>query len=165
MNIAIYVGIFICKIIEDALSTLRIIVVANGKKVVGAILQFIIALIWVVVTGTVITNIQEDPWKILFFALGSLVGSYIGSYIEEKIALGTNVFMVEVDDDVALKLIKEIKKFKFKVNSVKGSKDGKELLMITSPRKKTNDVINIIRSFDDKAVITSEKVKVVSPHI
>ena len=165
MSVAIYAGIFICKIIEDALSTLRIIVVANGKKVAGAILQFIIALIWVVVTGTVITNIQEDPWKILFFALGSLVGSYIGSYIEEKIALGTNVFMVEVEEGVVSQLIKKIKKQKFKVNSVKGSKEGKVLLMITSPRKKTNDVTKIIRSFDEEAVIISEKVKVVSPHI
>ncbi len=165
MNIAIYAGIFICKIIEDALSTLRIIVVANGKKTVGAVLQFIIALIWVIVTGTVIINVQEDPWKILFFALGSLAGSYIGSYIEEKIALGTNVFMVETDEAIAKELIKKIKRSKLKVNSVKGSKEGKSLLMITSPRKKTNEVIEIIRSLDEKAIIISEKVKVVSPHI
>ena len=163
MNIVIYAGIFICKIIEDSLSTLRIIVVSNGKKVMGAILQFIIALIWVVVTGTVITNVQEDPWKILFFALGSLFGSYIGSYIEEKIALGNNVLMVEIDVNASKELIHELKRKKFKVNSVKSNKEGKALLMIACSRKKANDVTKIIRTFDDEVTILTEKVKIGNP--
>ena len=33
MNILTYLGIFVFKIIEDALTTLRLIVVSNGKKV------------------------------------------------------------------------------------------------------------------------------------
>ena len=72
-------------IIEEALKTLRIIVIANGKKILGAILQFFVALIWIIVTGNVIMNIKNDPIKIFFYALGSLIGSYIGSFIEEKI--------------------------------------------------------------------------------
>lgn len=163
MNILIYTGIFIFKIIEDALGTLRIIVVSNGKKVLGAILQFVIALIWVIVTGTVITNVHEDPWKILFFALGSLVGSYFGSALEEKIALGNIVLMVEVDEKIAKILINRLKKSRFKVNGVMESKNDKVLLMVSAPRKKADKVTEIIRSFDAKAEILTEKVKVVSP--
>ena len=76
-----YSAIFIAKVIENALSTLRLIVVAKGKKVLGAILQFIIAFVWVITTGIVVTNVKDDPLKIVFFALGSLIGSYIGSVI------------------------------------------------------------------------------------
>lgn len=164
MNILIYAGIFICKIIEDTLSTLRIIVVSNGKKVLGAILQFIIALLWVIITGTVITNLQEDPWKVLFFALGALVGSYFGSYIEEKIALGTNALMVEVDSRVSSNLIKALKKEKISINRVKANTEGKEMLMITVSRKKANNIIKVIRSFDKNATIITEKVKIIAPH-
>ena len=88
MNILIYCAIFISKVIENALGTLRLIVVANGKKGLGALLQFIIALVWIFSTGAVLANINQDPFKIIVFALGSYVGSYVGGYIEEKMALG-----------------------------------------------------------------------------
>lgn len=55
----LYALIFFSKIIENTLATLRIIIVANGRKFIGAILQFLIALIWVLVTGAVVTNIQK----------------------------------------------------------------------------------------------------------
>ena len=100
MNIGLYAIIFISKVIENSLGTLRLIVVANGKKGLGAILQFIIALVWVAVTGAVVTNIMEDPLKIVFFALGSYVGSYVGSFIEEKMALGSNMLMAIIDEDL-----------------------------------------------------------------
>ena len=55
-----YFIIFISKIIENTLSTLRLIVVAKGKKIFGAILQFIIAFVWVITTGIVVVNIKDD---------------------------------------------------------------------------------------------------------
>ena len=163
MNILLYIGIFVFKLIEEALRTLRIIVVSNGKKVLGAILQFFIALLWVVVTGIVIIDIEKDPFQILIYSIGSLVGSYIGSLIEEKIAMGTNILMVEVNSSVASELINVLNFKKYKINVLKSYKDNMELLMITSPRKKSNDVISIIRMYDEKANIISEKVQVSSP--
>ena len=77
--------IFISKIIENALSTLRLIVVANGKKILGAILQGIVALVWIFVTGIVIIDVNKDPIKIIIFCVGSIVGSYLGSLLEQKI--------------------------------------------------------------------------------
>ncbi len=165
MNLLIYAGIFVFTIIEEALRTLRIIVVSNGKKKLGAILQFFIALVWIIVTGTVITNLQDDPLKVFFYALGSFVGSYFGSTLEEKIALGYIVLMVEIDDKLSESLIQRLKKAKFSINSVRGSKDGMVLLMITSPRKKADDVVKFIRSFDEKAEIVTEKIKLVTSRL
>ena len=98
-NILIYILIFLSKIIENALATLRLIVVANGKKVLGAILQLCISLVWILVTGIVINNLTKDILKIVFFALGSLVGSYLGSFIEEKMALGYNLITCITNDN------------------------------------------------------------------
>ena len=161
MKVIIYFSIFVFKIIEEALRTLRIIVISNGKKVFGAVLQFFIAFFWIIVTGTVIIDIKKDPLKVLIYCIGSLLGSYIGSLIEEKMAMGTNVFMVEISDDIAPLLINKLRAKKYKINILKSSKERYELVMITSPRKKTNEVVSIIREFDKKANIISEKVKIV----
>ncbi len=160
-----YAGIFIFKMIEEALRTLRIIVVSNGKKILGSILQFFIALIWIIVTGTVISNVQDDPLKIVFYALGSLIGSYFGSTLEEKIALGSLVSMVEVNENISFSLLTALKKAKFSVTSVKGSALGKQMLMITSPRKKADEVVKIIRNFDKKAKIIEQNVRIISHRI
>ena len=82
-----YLFIFFSKIIENTLSTLRLIVVANGKKKLGAILNGIISFTWIFSTSIVIININKDVFKIFFFCLGAIVGSYLGSVIEEKIAI------------------------------------------------------------------------------
>jgi len=90
-----YIYIFIFKIIEDSLATLRLILVSNGKKFLGAILQFIVTVIWIWLTGYVLIDFMKDMFKVCAFALGSLFGSYFGSLIEEKIALGTNCFIIK----------------------------------------------------------------------
>ena len=51
------------------------------------------------------------------------------------------------------------------VNGVIENKDDKVLLMVSAPRKKAEEVTKIIRAFDDKAFIFTEKVKVVSPRL
>lgn len=165
MNILIYAGIFIFKAIEEALRTLHIIVVSNGKKRLGAIVQFFVAIIWLVVTGTVIVDIKEDPLKIFFYAIGSLFGSYLGSVLEEKIALGYVVLMAEVSDDAAKSLIIRLRKARFGIKSVLGGKEETVLLMITAKRKKTDEVIEIIRSFDKDVEIMTESVNIVKSHL
>ena len=157
-----YLWIFIFKIVEEALRTLRIIVVSNGKKIMGAILQFFIALIWIIVTGSVISNIEDDPYKIIIYSLGSLIGSYFGSYIEEKIALGYIILITELNEEKIGPLNSALKKAKYTTNIVKGNKKGHVLLMVTSPRKKQKDVTKIIRKFDKNAEIITEKVKIIS---
>ncbi len=162
MNILIYIAIFIFTVIEETLRTLRIIVVSNGKKVLGSILQFFIALIWVIVTGTVIREIKEDPLKIVFYALGSLLGSYLGSTIEEKIALGYIELTTEVNKITAENIVQKLKNEKYNFKTIPGSKVDTKIIMITSPRKKSNNVIEIIRLFDKKSEIITEKIKLIS---
>lgn len=161
MNILIYISIFVFKIIEDALATLRLIVVSNGKKKLGAILQFVVTLIWIILTGTVLMGLQKDVFKAIAFAFGALFGSYLGSVLEEKMALGTNVFMVEVNNDKANNLIKVLKNENFRISKIKSGNDGKIILMITGARKQTNKVVSIIQKVDNKAIILSEKIKIV----
>ena len=87
MNIITYRLIFTFKVIENTLSTLRIIAISNRKKILGAILQGTVSIVWVISTSLVVINIQKDPLKIISFTIGATIGSYIGSIIEEKIKI------------------------------------------------------------------------------
>jgi len=151
-----YFIIFIAKVIENALSTLRLIVVAKGKKIFGAILQFIIAFVWAITTGIVVINIKDNPLKIVFFALGSLIGSYLGSYIEEKIALGEDMFIVitKISNN---KLIQELLKHNYSIYNLKV--ENKNISLILSLKKNRTKIINIIKRFDKNSIIYISSVK------
>ncbi|MCI9433667.1 MAG: DUF2179 domain-containing protein [Bacilli bacterium] len=163
MKILTYLAIFIAKIIENALSTLRLIVVAKGKKLFGAILQFVIAFVWVITTGIVVVNVKDDPLKVVFFAFGSLIGSYLGSLIEEKIALGSDLIKVIIDKNNYQRINKELSK-KYLVTSTIGEKQNKHvyILFIIAKKKERNNIISLIQKLDEKAIITIEAIKNVS---
>lgn len=158
MHIGLYLLIFISKVLENALATLRLILVANGKKMVGAVLAGIIALVWVITTGFVVVNVLEDPFKIIFFALGSFVGSYVGSMIEEKMALGNNMLMVITSCQFEKAITNEIRRQGFAVTVTKGTgmEQDCSILLIMVPRKRRNKVVKIIKLFDKEAMIISE---------
>ena len=145
-----YVLIFIFKIIEDALATLRLILVSNGKKIWGAILQFLITIIWIWLTGSILIDFMSDIYKVWAFALGSLFGSYIGSLIEEKLALGTLKFTIWSNHVSDISKVITYKNFIISDN----------LMMVILPRKNSSIFIKYIKDFDNKAYIVSEKIKI-----
>lgn len=148
----VYFFIFISKIVENAISTLRLIVVANGKKILGAFLNLIISLIWIISTTLVIVNIKNDYFKIVFFALGSFFGSYIGSFIEEKIAIGSNMLFAITKKEIEIK--NKLDKLNYSSYII-----NDDILIVMVDRKKRKDVLNIIRSIDKDSIIISESAR------
>ena len=121
------------------------IIVSNGKKLEGAILNFILSFAWIISTSLVVLN--NNIYKILIFAIGSLIGSYMGSILEEKIALGNNMLFV---------ISKKYKKISKLENTYLINKD---ILMIMVKRKKRKEIIDKILNIDNKAIIISESAK------
>ena len=154
----IYIIIFISKIIENTLSTLRIIVVSNGKKKLGALLQGVITILWLFITGIVIIDINKDIFKILFFCIGCIIGSYLGSLIEEKIALGTNTIISIIQNKHKNNIFNKLKNYKINIIN---SNSTNTIIMLIIPRKKTSYINNMIYNIDNKAIITNLRSKII----
>lgn len=161
MNFITYFLIFMAKVIENTLGTLRLIIVANGKKVFGAILQGIIAIIWAISAGIVIVDVNKDMLKIIFFALGSLVGSYIGSLIEEKIALGSSIITSIINEKDSLLIIRTLRKKRYVVSTI-NIDNKKRTIAIMVHRKRIKNVSNIIKKIDNNAVIIAQSINPIS---
>lgn len=158
MNITLYIIIFIAKVIENALGTVRLIVVANGKRLLGAILNGIMALLWVATTGIVVKDLKKDPITILFFALGSFAGSYIGSYIEQKMALGSNMLTAIVNIQKWELITNKIRDMGYAVTTLNGEEKDtqKKVLLIMITRKQRKKIVEQIKKLDRNAMIVAE---------
>ncbi len=144
-----YLIIFNLKIIENSLATLRLILVSNGKKWLGAFLLFTTSIIWIVSSHIAIIDINIS--MVLIFSVGSLLGSYIGSILEEKMAIGNNMLIC-----ITQKQMSEIlRQNGYIITKVEGyGKDSKkEVLFVILKRNQNKD---LIRSLDQEAIIVSE---------
>ena len=149
----IYFLIFISKVVESALSTLRLILVANGKKILGMILQFFITLVWVITTSIVIIDIKNDYFKALAFILGASLGSLVGSYIEECIAMGNNMLTCIINPNIKSKIENKLIEKNYKI--IETNDCGK--IIVLTKRKKRNQVKKIIKNFDENSILIIEK--------
>lgn len=153
----ICLGIFLAKVIEISLGTLRTITVVNGRKWLSAILYAIIGLIWVIAVGAVVSNVQDYPLRLLSFVAGYFFGSYLGSWLEEKIALGNNMLTAIVDKENGQNVADTLRDNGFAVTTMDAyGKDADRLiLMIIVSRRQISKVSKIIRSVDKQAMIVS----------
>jgi len=85
--------IFIARLGDVSLNTLRVMFVLNGKKNIAPILGFFEALIWLLAIGQIIQNI-DNPISYLAYAGGFAAGTYIGMSIEVRLALGRDLVWV-----------------------------------------------------------------------
>lgn len=148
-----YLLIFGLKLLENTLATLRLILVANGKKNIGAILMFFMTITWAFSLSFVILN--DDYFKIVVFALGAAVGSLIGSIVEEKLGLGTILISFNVDqkkyqlfNNIFDNFEKEIIKFN----------ENNYNFKIICKRKYKRNVINAIKNNDKNIKVIIEKI-------
>ena len=136
----IYLALFFLKIIENALATLRIIVIANGKKLFGAFLNFLMSLSWIFSTSLVLVDIQSDPFKIFVYSFGTFLGSYLGSLLEEKLAIGKNM-VIAITDPEKDTLVEKIKEQNYPVIQLEGTTldYSYQVLFITTTRKRKSN--------------------------
>lgn len=151
-----YILIFISKTIENILATLRIIVLSNHKKVLGASLNCVIALIWIFSTMSVLNNFTKHPVSIIVYALGCFIGSYLGCYIEEKLAFGDNMLTCITSEDSFIASRLREAGYMVTVIDGYGIDYNQKVLLIMVPRKKKYKISQLIKLIDNKATIISE---------
>lgn len=155
MNIGIYLSIFFLKLLENAIGTIRMIIATNGNKFLGSVLQFLIGIVWVMSASLAITDIQNDPVKVLIFALGSAIGSYVGCVVENKLAIGDNVLLCISAEEKLLDVLKN-HEYAFTVLLGSGLRQQNYVIIIAISRKIKKSLITLIKQTDEHAMIISE---------
>lgn len=150
----VYVVIFLAKIIEISVSTLRIILVNKGYRTVAFITGLIEIFIWLFVASAVLTDLSADPLKALPYGVGFSVGVVVGSIIEEWLAFGYVVLQVICDFEHSSKITDYIRSKQIGVTEVDayGYKGERKMLTLFVNRKGINKLIANLEKIDNKAM-------------
>ena len=139
----------------------RIVLITRGERFIGACIGFFEVLIWIALVSTVLTNVTEDPIKIIVYAAGFALGNYAGSMIEQRLAIGNvriEAIVMEIHGDELADIIRK-KGYAVTVMSGKGMNYERSVLLMNIKRKDHSNVVRLIREIQENVVITINDIK------
>ena len=154
--------IFLARIVDVTLDTLRIIFISRGDKLVAPILGFFGILVWLLAITRIMANLDNFTAYIAY-AAGFATGNYIGLRIEQRLAIGVQIIRVITGKD-ASPLIRELRSQGFAATVVEA--EGKEgpvhVIFLVVKRQKVKGVVSMINAFNPKAFYSIEDVRSMS---
>jgi len=158
----VWLVIFLAKITEVSLSTLRIILVNKGHRNIGFLLAAVEIALWIVVVSNVITELTL--MKGVMYGLGFAVGVYLGSLIENKLAIGNILIQAIVSEESGELIAKRLRDNGFGVTTMdgKGIEKTRKVLLVYAKRKSSISASSIITEIEPKAMIISHESRAIT---
>ena len=154
--------IFIARILDVSIGTIRIVMVSKGQKVWAPILGFFEVLIWLIAISRIFQNL--DNWmNYVAYAGGFATGNYIGLIIEEKLAMGIVKIQIITRKNAA-DLIVNLRHAGYGIthHEARGSSETVSIIYSIIKRNEIQKVENIVKTTNPKAFYSIEDVKSVS---
>lgn len=151
--------IFVARVADVTLGTLRIIFTSRGKRRLAPILGFFEVLIWIIAIGQLVQHLSSVT-SYLGYAAGFAAGNYVGMLIEDRLAIGIQVVRAIVPGS-GEEVMKRLHDAGFGVTSVDGhgANGPVKLIYTVVKRKHRKDAMNIIHTVHPRAFITVEDVR------
>jgi len=157
--------IFLARIVDVSMGTIRILFISRGSKYLAPLIGFFEVLIWLLAIGQIIQNLS-NALCYLAYAGGFAAGTYIGMLIEHKLAVGFIMVRVVTNKD-ASKLIEYLETAEFGVTQVaaRGIKGRVRIVFTIIRRRNLNKIVGIIRQYNPNAFYSTEDIRSVSKEI
>ncbi len=157
--------IFIARVCDVSIGTMRIIFVAKGKKNIAPFLGFFEVLIWIIAVSRIMQNIDNYICYVAY-AAGFATGNFVGMLIEEKLAVGTQLIRV-ITPREGKYLVKMLNSNGLGATLVEasGAKENVNIVYSIVHRNDIPEALRIINAFDPKVFFTVEDVRTTSEGI
>jgi uncharacterized protein YebE (UPF0316 family) len=155
--------IFLARIVDVSLDTLRIVFISKGNKILAPILGFFEILIWLAAITNIMQNLDNLTYYIAY-AAGFAAGNYIGLKIENRLAIGVQIIRIITHKD-STDLINELRDAGLRVTYMEAQgKEGKvHIVYSVVERNKIKFVINLVNIHNPKAFYSIEDVRSINP--
>lgn len=143
--------IFVLRIADVSLGTMRTLSIVRGMTRVAMILGFVEVLIWVTVIAQVISRVHEAPLLPLAYACGFAAGNGVGILLEQKLALG--LVVVRIVSSTSGKRIADVLRSAGQVLTTfcgEGSLGPVTLIYATCQRRQARHLVQLALNVDPK---------------
>jgi uncharacterized protein YebE (UPF0316 family) len=151
--------IFLARILDVSIGTLRLIFVSKGFKFYAPILGFFEVIIWLLAIGQIMQHL-DNILCYLAYGLGFATGNYIGIYLDEKLSLGTVLIRIVTKAEIT-GLVDHLRKEEFGASlvDIEGMTGKQKMIFTIVKRIDLKEVMKIIQEHNPQAFVTIEDVK------
>lgn len=154
--------IFLARVTDVTIGTIRIILMAKGKKNIAPFLGFIEVFIWILVISRIMQNL-DNYVNYIAYAGGFATGNYVGMLIEDKIAMGVLIVRL-ITQKPTDTLIQKLVRMGCGITSVDahGAREDVHVIYSVINRSELKQVLAIIKQDDPLAFYSIEDVRYVN---
>lgn len=151
--------IFLARVCDVTIGTIRIILLSRGNKILAPLLGFFEVTIWLLAISQVMQNLNNIV-SYLAYGGGFAFGNFVGILLEKKIAIGLQEIRIITSNTLhSLSMILLDEGYAVTTVEAKGAKGTVHIIYTVVKRKDVNHVLNIIKIFEPEAFITIEDVR------
>ncbi|HMU40914.1 MAG TPA: DUF2179 domain-containing protein [Pseudomonadota bacterium] len=153
--------VFLARVSDVSLGTLRVVMVTQGRRGRAALLGFLEVLIWVFAVSKVLGNLQK-PMFAVAYAAGFACGNYVGLTLERWAAMGKQA--VRVFSRRGEELADRLRQQGFRVTVFHGmGRDGPvHMLYAETERRKMPCILSDARRIDPQCFYVVDDVRIAS---
>lgn len=158
------IKIFLARITDVTLGTLRTIYTVRGKTVIAGIIAFIEVFIWFVIAREALNTDLQSIWIVIAYSGGYATGTILGTFIANNFVnslISIEVITTKATTDNINKIRKEGYGVSV-VNTVENINDEKtKILYITLNSRNLEKLKRIIKEIDPSAFLVIKESKIV----
>ena len=156
------IKIFLVRILDVSLGTIRTIITIKGKALIASIVGFFEILVWFLIVKEALNTTNSSIFIAISYSLGFAAGTYIGSILSDKFIKGTLRVQIITSK---YEMIEKIRNENFAVSVVDVSgineKNKKYMLLMEINKNNLNEIKKIVKKVDSNAFIVANETKYV----
>lgn len=151
--------IFLARIVDVTLGTLRLIFITRGMKYLSALIGFLEILIWLLAIGQIFKNLNNVACYFAY-AAGFASGSFLGIYFAERLSINKVIIRIITVRD-ANNLVEHLRKQHYGVTTLDAHGVEGPVTIVFSIIKRENleRVVEIVKRFDPQSFYSVEDVR------
>lgn len=151
--------IFMARVSDVSIGTLRIILISRGNRFIAPLLGFAEVLIWLLAITQIMKNLNNVA-SYVAYGSGFAFGNYVGIWLEGKLAIGLQAIRIITHNQLhSLPMILRDEGFAVTTVKAMGSKGPVNIIFTVVNRKYVKQVLDITRVLEPKAFVTIEDVR------
>ncbi len=151
--------IFLSRILDVSMGTIRIIFISRGMKLLSASIGFFEMLVWLFAISRIMLE-MTNPLNYIAYAGGFAVGTFVGMLIEEILAMGYLSVIITTSKDTAEMVGKlDLAGYKLTVIDTQGGTKDRKMIFAILKRDKLRNIINIIKEVDPSVFYAVENIR------
>jgi uncharacterized protein YebE (UPF0316 family) len=157
--------IFLSRIADQSIGSMRLIFLAKGFKFIAPMLGFFEVIIWLIAVSQIMKHLDNVLCYIAYGA-GFAMGNYIGMTLEERISIGTVLVRIipTLNTDELIYAMRT-RNFGLTTIDANGSRGEVKIFISIISRKDLKEYISIINKINPNAFYTIEDVRTINQGI